>query len=66
MRDAHSGACSECVCGCVCVCVCVCVLCLVAQSCLFLCDPMDCNPPGSFIHGDSSGKINGVGYHAFL
>ena len=23
------------------------VMCLVAQSCLWLCDPMDCNPPGS-------------------
>ena len=32
-----------------CVCVCVCVL--VAQSCLTLCDPMDCSPPGSSVHG---------------
>ena len=23
---------------------------LVAQSCLTLCDPMDCSPPGSFVH----------------
>ena len=23
----------------------------VAQSCLTLCDPMDCSPPGSSIHG---------------
>ena len=23
----------------------------VAQSCLPLCDPMDCSPPGSSIHG---------------
>ena len=23
----------------------------VAQSCLTLCDPRDCNMPGSFIHG---------------
>ena len=23
----------------------------VAQSCLTFCDPMDCSPPGSFIHG---------------
>ena len=30
--------------------VCVCV-CLVAQSCLTLCDPMDCSPPGSSVHG---------------
>ena len=24
---------------------------LVAQSCLTLCDPMDCNPPGSSVYG---------------
>ena len=23
----------------------------VAQSCLILCDPMDCSPPGSSVHG---------------
>ena len=23
----------------------------VVQSCLTLCDPMDCSPPGSFVHG---------------
>ena len=28
----------------------VCV-CLVAQSCPTLCDPMDCSPPGSSVHG---------------
>ena len=27
------------------------VLCLVAQSCLTLCNPMDCSPPGSLVHG---------------
>ena len=27
----------------------VCVL--VAQSCLTFCDPMDCSPPGSSVHG---------------
>ena len=26
------------------------VPCLVAQSCLTLCDPVDCNPPGSSVH----------------
>ena len=26
------------------------------QSCPTLCDPMDCSPPGSSIHGDSSSK----------
>ena len=24
---------------------------LVTQSCLTLCDPMDCSPPGSSVHG---------------
>ena len=32
------------------------VLCLVIQVCLTLCDPMDCSPPGSSVHGDSPGK----------
>ena len=41
-------------------------LCLVAQSCLTLCDTMDCSPPGSSVHGDSPGKNTGVGCHAFL
>ena len=27
------------------------VLCLVAQLCLTVCDPMDCSPPGSSVHG---------------
>ena len=34
---------------------------LVAQSCLTLCDPMDCSPSGSSVHGDSAGKNTGVG-----
>ena len=33
------------------------MLCLVAQSCLTLCDPMDCSPAGSSVHGDSPGRI---------
>ena len=37
------------------------VLCLVTQSCLTLCDPMDCSLPGSSVHGDSPGKNTGVG-----
>ena len=41
-------------------------MCLVAQSCLTLCDPMDCSPPGSSVHGDSPGKNIGVGCHALL
>ena len=42
------------------------VLCLVAQSCLTLCDPMDCSLPGSSVHGDSPGKNIGVGWHSLL
>ena len=39
---------------------------LVTKSCLTLCDPMDCSPPGSSIHGDSPGKNTRVGCHALL
>ena len=43
------------------------VLCLVAQLCLILCDPMDyCSPPGSSVHGDSPGTNIGVGCHVLL
>ena len=27
------------------------------QSCLTLCDPLDCNPPGSSVHGISQARI---------
>ena len=37
------------------------VLCLVAQSCPTLCDPMDYSLSGSSFHGDSPGKNTGVG-----
>ena len=43
-----------------------CCCCLVAQSCLTLCDPLDCSPPGSSVHGDSPGKNTGVGCHFLL
>ena len=36
------------------------------QSCLTLCDSMDCSPPGSSVHRDSPGKNTGVGCHALL
>ena len=36
------------------------------QSCLTLCDPMDCSPSGPFVHGDSLGKNTGAGCHALL
>ena len=38
----------------------------VTQLCLTFCDPLDCNPPGSAVHGDSSGKNTGVICHALL
>ena len=38
----------------------------VAQSCLTLCNLMDCSPPGSSVHGDSLGKNTGVGCHFLL
>ena len=41
-------------------------VCLVAQSFLTLCDPMDCSPPGSSIHGDSPGKDAGAGCFLLL
>ena len=42
------------------------VLCLVAQLCLTLCDPMDSSLPDSSVHGDSPGKNTGVSFHALL
>ena len=37
------------------MCVCVCVL--VAQSCPTLCDPMDCSPSSSSVHGVLQARI---------
>ena len=39
-------------------------VCLVAQACPTLCDPIDCSPPGFSVHGDSPGRNIGVGCHA--
>ena len=39
---------------------------MLSQSCLTLCDPMDCNPPGFSVHGESPGKNIGMGFHALL
>ena len=41
---------------------CCAVLCLVSQPRLTLCDPMDCSPPGSSVHGESPGKNTEVSY----
>ena len=40
--------------------------CSVAQSCPTLCDPTDCSPPGSSVHGDSASKNTRVGSHFLL
>ena len=37
------------------------VLVLIAQSCPTLCDPMDCSPPDSSVHGIFQAKDTGVG-----
>ena len=51
---------------CVCL-VCVCVsLCVCAQSCLTLCNPIYCKPVKLLCPWDSPGKITGVGCHFLL
>ena len=35
----------------------LCCCCLAAKSCLTLCNPMDCSPPGSSLHGISQARI---------
>ena len=42
------------------------VLCLVAQSCPTLCDPMDCSLSGFSVHGGSPGRNAGVDCHSLL
>ena len=36
------------------------------QLCPILCNPMNCSPPVSPVHGDYPGKNTGVGCHALL
>ena len=42
------------------------ILLLSAQSCLTLCNLMDCSLPDSSVHGDSPGKNTRVGCHDLL
>ena len=44
----------------------ICCCCLVTNSCLTICDPIDCSQPGSSVHGIFPGKNTGVGYHFLL
>ena len=39
---------------------------LSCSMCPALCDPVDCSPPGSSVHGDSPVKNTGVGSHSLL
>ena len=39
---------------------------LVAQSCLTLCNPVDCSPLSFSVPGDFPGKTTGVGCHALF
>ena len=41
-------------------------VCLVAQSCPTLCNPVDFNLPGSSVNGNSPGQNTGVGCHSLL
>ena len=41
-------------------------VCLVAQLCLTLCDPINCSLSGSSVHGDSPGKNTSVDCYALL
>ena len=41
-------------------------MCSVTQLCLTLCDPLDCSPPGSSVHGIFPGNNTGVGCHFLL
>ena len=42
------------------------MLCSVTQLCLTLCNPINCNLPGSSVHKNSPGKNTGVCCHALL
>ena len=39
--------------------------CSVAQSCLTLCYPIDCSPPGPSVHGVHQAKTQGIGHTGF-
>ena len=42
------------------------MLCLAAQLCPILCNPIDWSPLGSYVHGDFPGKNTRVGSHVLL
>ena len=44
----------------------MCALRIITWSCSTVCNPMDCSPPDSSVHGDSPGKNTGLICHALL
>ena len=42
------------------------VLCFVTHACPAPCDPTNCSPPGSSVHGDSPGQNTGMGRYVLL
>ena len=57
---------SVCICLNICLYICMLLLLTNAQSCLTLCNCMDCSLPGSFVHGIFPSKNIGVGCHFLL
>ena len=48
------------------MCVCVHTRAKFLQSCPIFCDPMDCSPPGSSVHGVFPGRNTGADCHFLL
>ena len=48
------------------MCICACVLAKSLRSCLTLCNPMNCSPPGSSVHGILQARMLELGCHAPL
>ena len=44
----------------------MCCYCFVAKSCLTVCNPVDCSPPGSSVYGISQAGEIGAGCHFLL
>ena len=68
---SHKGSPYMYLCVYICIFVCAyqcvyvhCCHCLVTKLRLTLCNPMDCSPPASSVHGDSPGKNTVVACHA--
>ena len=41
------------------------IACSVTQSCVTLCEPMNCNPPGFFVHWISQAMLNFISIFKF-